>query len=640
MDSSLSLPIVNVSTCSLNQLGMDFKNNYERIKKSILIAKELGAKLRVGPELEICGYDCFDHFLELDTLKLCWEVLAKILNSDLTDNIICEFGMPVLFKSSRYNCRIFCLNRKILLIRPKIVLAENGIFNENRYFVGWGYDNISTIENYILEPEINKITLQKSVPFGVAIIQTDNASIASEICVESISPFKISNLYILEGVDIITNGCGWVCFPNILKDSLDSILGAIKVNYGIYIFSNFNGSCGGNYIYGGNSFINASGKFLNSTKYIGFNEVEVINAKINLDDIKTKRANFPARNVQQNENISNIKRIYVKFNMLEKNETETLPIELPLPLYTIDIRNQNILSVSRYLWDYLKRRQINNGYLLEITEDIYSVIICVCLKTMCRELMNLIKTNTNEKEIILTHLKNITSNLNFNPVNEEEIANSIIFTINYGKISEFTNKLVKYLNSKHMIFNLETNINMTPNKISRLKMLNNYEYAESFKDKSLLVISKLNTDVGHFGEYTKFGELYGDITPLAGHTDTDIKKSIECSLIGSEICDLLNKENVYDKLDENLNKDLFSNLYFIKKAGLLSLTSNLKNKTEFIKKYYNKLTNNLSKIITVPNQFHSTYLSGRYNFRPIYGIKYEDTLISEYINSSNQSKMK
>ena len=79
----LSLPIVNVSTCSLNQLGMDFINNYERIKKSILIAKELGSKIRVGPELDICGYDCFDHFLEIDTVKLCWEVLAKILDSDL-----------------------------------------------------------------------------------------------------------------------------------------------------------------------------------------------------------------------------------------------------------------------------------------------------------------------------------------------------------------------------------------------------------------------------------------------------------------------------------------------------------------------------------------------------------------------------
>lgn len=32
--------------------------------KSITVAKSKGATLRVGPELEIPGYGCLDHFLE------------------------------------------------------------------------------------------------------------------------------------------------------------------------------------------------------------------------------------------------------------------------------------------------------------------------------------------------------------------------------------------------------------------------------------------------------------------------------------------------------------------------------------------------------------------------------------------------
>lgn len=31
---------------------------------------------QVGPELEICGYGCEDHFNELDTVEHSWEVLA------------------------------------------------------------------------------------------------------------------------------------------------------------------------------------------------------------------------------------------------------------------------------------------------------------------------------------------------------------------------------------------------------------------------------------------------------------------------------------------------------------------------------------------------------------------------------------
>ena len=36
----------------------------ERILESIAIARARGATVRVGPELEIPGYGCLDHFLE------------------------------------------------------------------------------------------------------------------------------------------------------------------------------------------------------------------------------------------------------------------------------------------------------------------------------------------------------------------------------------------------------------------------------------------------------------------------------------------------------------------------------------------------------------------------------------------------
>ena len=48
----------------LIRLRIDIQGNYERILRSIQLAKEQGAMLRVGPELEIPGYGCLDHFLE------------------------------------------------------------------------------------------------------------------------------------------------------------------------------------------------------------------------------------------------------------------------------------------------------------------------------------------------------------------------------------------------------------------------------------------------------------------------------------------------------------------------------------------------------------------------------------------------
>lgn len=48
--------LVTVATCSLNQWALDFEGNTRRIIESIQEAKRAGAGLRVGPELEICGY--------------------------------------------------------------------------------------------------------------------------------------------------------------------------------------------------------------------------------------------------------------------------------------------------------------------------------------------------------------------------------------------------------------------------------------------------------------------------------------------------------------------------------------------------------------------------------------------------------
>lgn len=58
------MKLVTVATCQLHQWALDFKGNKERIIESIAVARNRGATLRVGPELEVPGYGCLDHFLE------------------------------------------------------------------------------------------------------------------------------------------------------------------------------------------------------------------------------------------------------------------------------------------------------------------------------------------------------------------------------------------------------------------------------------------------------------------------------------------------------------------------------------------------------------------------------------------------
>ena len=110
----------------LNCWAMDFPLNLHLIKESIREAKAKCCTFRTGPELEITGYGCEDHFLEHDTFVHAWDSLAQLLQTDLTDGILCDIGMPVMHRNVAYNCRVICLNRRILGIRPKFCLANNG----------------------------------------------------------------------------------------------------------------------------------------------------------------------------------------------------------------------------------------------------------------------------------------------------------------------------------------------------------------------------------------------------------------------------------------------------------------------------------------------------------------------------------
>lgn len=97
---NMSHRLITLATCNLDQWAMDFEGNLKRVMESIRIAKQKGATYRartcllpattmytcyygsyppamqLGPELELPGYGCEDHFQELDTVEHCWECMS------------------------------------------------------------------------------------------------------------------------------------------------------------------------------------------------------------------------------------------------------------------------------------------------------------------------------------------------------------------------------------------------------------------------------------------------------------------------------------------------------------------------------------------------------------------------------------
>lgn len=79
---------------SLNQLALDFDGNCERIIESIEIAVKAKADIRIGPELEICGYSCQDAFYESDTVYHCWQTVETVLKRHYMDILIDLGNLP------------------------------------------------------------------------------------------------------------------------------------------------------------------------------------------------------------------------------------------------------------------------------------------------------------------------------------------------------------------------------------------------------------------------------------------------------------------------------------------------------------------------------------------------------------------
>merc|ERR1711944_798 len=116
--------------------------------------------------------------------------------------------MPVMHKNVTYNCRVVFLNKKVLFIRPKQAMCDDGNYRETRWFTAWTKKR--TIEDYYLPRMIQKITNQTKVPFGDAVLSLQDTVIGVEIFVNgSGSYMELRKAYV--SVDLVksaTAKCG------------------------------------------------------------------------------------------------------------------------------------------------------------------------------------------------------------------------------------------------------------------------------------------------------------------------------------------------------------------------------------------------------------------------------------------------
>ena len=548
------MKLATLATCNLNQWALDFDGNLERIIQSIQIAKNRGARYRLGPELEIPGYGCEDAFLEDDTFLHSWECLAEILKSDLTDEILCDTGMPVMHKNVRYNCRVIALNRKILLIRPKLVLASDRNYREPRWFVPW--QRHGELEAHYLPRMIREITGQATVPFGDAAIATRDTALAPETCEELFAP-NSPHIYLgLDGVEIFANGSGSHHELRKLNQRVDLIRSGTSKSGGVYLYSNQKGCDGGRLYFDGCALIAVNGEVVAQGSQFSLQDVEVVTATVNLEDVRSYRGAMVSRSVQASQS-QPIPRVDVDFDLTV--EAYNLAPSVPLEVHYHAPEEEIAYGPGCWLWDFL-RRSGASGYFLPISGGADSSSVAAMVGSMCQMV---VKEASQGNHQVIRDARRLTGqeDTDYVPADARQLANCILYTCYMGtrNSSKATRARAKALTDQIGSFHLDANIDSVvtamfelfvrltgkaprfkvkggteaenaalQNIQARLRMVLSYFLAQLLpwvrgKHGGLLVLGTANVDESLRGYMTKYDCSSADINPIGAISKTDLR---------------------------------------------------------------------------------------------------------------------
>ncbi|XP_077999861.1 glutamine-dependent NAD(+) synthetase-like [Glandiceps talaboti] len=564
---------VTLATSCLNQWAMDFQGNLERILKSIEVAKSQGARYRLGPELEISGYNCEDHFYESDTCLHSFQVLATLLKSPITQDIICEVGMPVMHKNVLYNCKVVFLNKEILLIRPKIDLCNSGNYREMRWFKGWA--KIRTVEDYYLPRMISEITGQRTVPIGDGVISTLDTCIGMEICEELWTARSPHVDMSLDGVEIFTNGSGSHHELRKAYQKVDLIKSAMEKCGGIYLFSNLRGCDGERTYFDGGCMVNINGKTIVQGKQFSLNDVEVYTAVLDLEDVRSFRGEIASRSVQATT-AQPYPRIQVDFSLSLEGDI-ALPTLEPIEWKYHTIEEEIAHGPACWLWDYL-RRSGQGGFFLPLSGGIDSSATACIVSSMCHLVCDAVREGNAD---VLRDVRKLVGDNNYTPTNPKDLASKMFTTCYMGTVnsSEETKTSAKMLaeniGSYHLGITIDTAVSAvvgiftmvtgkTPkfkvhgggarenlalqNIQARLRMVLSYLFAQLTlwsrgMSGGLLVLGSANVDESLRGYVTKYDCSSADINPIGGVSKTDLRRFV---LYAKEKFNLPSLERIMD----------------------------------------------------------------------------------------------
>ena len=306
-------------------------------------------------------------------------------------------------------------------------LANDGNYRELRYFSPWSKDYV--VEDFDL-PEMFEMEFgQETCKFGDGAIKTPryllikSFSLASELCEELFTPNAPHINASLNGIEIITNGSASHHEFKKLHRRIDLIREATTKCGGIYLYANQQGCDGERVYYDGSALIVLNGTVLSQSSQFSLNDVEVITATVDLDDVISYRAGIISRGMQAST-APQIPLISSKIGIPESSKPLSKGITVKFHTPSEEIQ----YGPACWLWDYLRRSK-QNGYFLPLSGGIDSCSTALIVFSMCQMLFERIEA---QDEPILFELRSLIHNDTFVPKSPQDICQQLFHTAYMG----------------------------------------------------------------------------------------------------------------------------------------------------------------------------------------------------------------
>lgn len=252
------MPRIKLAAVSLNQTPLDWDGNKQRIVAAISEARKDKINLLCFQELVVSGYGCEDMFLARGLYNLAYKNVLEI--AEHSSEMIIALGCPISFEGSFYNAVFLIANKKILGAYAKHVLADGGVYYEQRWFEPW--------------PLCKKAELDlggQKVPLGDYVYNVGGLNIGFEICEDAWTSYRTADYY--KDVDLVLNpSASHFAFSKFQKRQ-EIVTESSKRFNCAYLYANALGNESGRLIFDGGSLFAEKGKLCTPGERFSYKDV-------------------------------------------------------------------------------------------------------------------------------------------------------------------------------------------------------------------------------------------------------------------------------------------------------------------------------------------------------------------------------